>query len=392
MKKITLFSLFLVVLFTVIGQKSFSQDVDLTNLVINNDFEYQKEGVLNPAGTSWKPLLQSPITTFYGWTCDFSVLGGTSQGINQDFSNTQHDVNGCWIASSNFFPSFFEFYQNIDKNLLSAGTYKVQCLLAVGATKRTNQRLFANQNVQYYGSQQMYPSNQVQGEIATFANSTATGEKLLQEMVVYTTITDDESLKIGIRTSGTKGDGSTAATANPAWGWFKVDYFRLTKIDPVKAANANLSNIQLNAGSLEFSAQTNTYNISLPAGTTTVTPTVTPSVQDVIVTGTSAVDLSLGTGISTIVVTALDGSTQKTYTINYTVENATGLKNPYNKVNYTVINGKLTIKGVDSFTIYTLNGTRIAEVDNATDNTVRLKSGVYLVKTKNSSAFKVIVE
>lgn len=388
----TLLRLTLVFAFIFVGQKSFSQDVDYTNLIINNDFEYQTEGVLNPAGTSWKPLLQTPVTTFYGWTCDFSVLGGTSQGLNQDFTNTQHGISGCWIASTNFFPSFYEFFQVIDKNALSAGTYKVQCLLAVGSTKRTNQRLFANQNVQYYASKELYTSNQVQGEIATFANSTVTAEKLLQEMVVYTTIGENDSLKIGIRTSGTKGDGTTAATANPAWGWFKTDYFRLTKIDPVTAADASLSNITLSAGTLDFTAQSNTYNVVLPVGTTSVTPTAVANVQGVGITGADAVDVSSGSGVSTIVVTALNGRTQKTYTVNYTVESSTGLTDANAKVIYAVNNGKLTVKGVDFYTVHSLNGAKVAEVDNVTEKPINLKSGVYIVKTKVSGVFKVVVK
>lgn len=392
MRKITLFKLFLVLAFIFAGQKSFSQDVDYTNLVINNDFEYQKEGVLNPAGTSWKPLLQDPITTFYGWTCDFSVLTGTSQGINQDFTNTQHEVSGCWIASTTFFPSFYEFYQIINKNALPAGTYKVQCMLAVGSNKRTNQRLFANQNVQYYASKELYPSNQVAGEIATFANSTVTNEKLLQEMVVYTTIGENDSLKIGIRTSGTKGDGLTAATASPAWGWFKVDYFRLTKIDPVTAADANLSAITLSAGEINFNSQNNTYNVVLPAGATSVTPTATANVQGATVAGTQAVDLTSGSGVSTITVTALDGTTNKTYTLNYTVNNNTGLNDVNAQTVYSVNNGKLTVKGVAAYAVYNVNGVKVAQVNSVSEEPVHLKSGVYIVKTNTSGVFKVVVK
>lgn len=392
MKTTTFFISFFFSAFLLVGMTAFSQDVDYTDLIINNDFEYQSEGVLNPSGTSWKPLTQNPATTFYGWTCDFSVLGGTSQGLNQDFSNTQHDVNGCWIASSNYFPSFFEFYQIINKNALSAGTYKVQCLLAVGSTKRTNQRLFANQNVQYFASQGLYPSNQVEGEIATFANSTVTNDKLLQEMVVYTTIGENDSLKIGIRTSGKKGDGQAAATANPAWGWFKVDYFRLTKIDPIKAANANLTALSLTAGEINFESQNTTYDVTLPEGTISVTPTATAEIEGVTIGGTAAVDVSSGSGTSNIIVTALDGSTQKTYTINYTVDNTTNLTDINRVAIYTVKNGKLTVKGVDSYSVFRVNGIKVAEVKNSSEEQIDLKSGVYIIKTKESGIFKVVVE
>lgn len=389
MKKITLFKLFFVLAFIFVGQKSFSQDVDYTNLVINNDFEYQKEGVLNPAGTSWKPLLQTPVTTFYGWTCDLSNLGSTSQGINQDFTNV-NGVNGCWVGGNCILPELYEFYQIIDKSLLPAGTYKVQCRLAVGDNKRTSQRLFANQNVQFHGTKLQYESNLRVGEIATFANW-GDGEKNLQEMITYTTISDNDSLKIGIRTGSIKGDGNTALKASPMWGWFKVDYFRVTKIDPVTAADANLSAITLSAGEINFASQNNTYNVMLPVGTTSVTPAVVANVQGVSVAGADAVDVSSGAGVSTITVTALDGTTNKTYTINYTVGN-TGLNDVNAQVVYSVSNGKLTVKGVDSYTVYTVNGVKVAEVNNGSEESANLNLGVYIVKTKMSGVFKVVVK
>lgn len=229
-KKLLGLSLVAVCLFT--GQKMFAQDVDLTHLIINNDFDYMAKDA-PVTGTTWKPKdagTNQGYTQFYGWTCDLDVLDGASQGINKDFANA-NGTYGCWIACGNksVFPDFWEFSQTI--NGLDAGTYKVQCLLT--ATKRpTSQRLFANNNVQYFLSEADYQSNQTAGEIATFADySIPTVDNVLSEMVVYTTITKDEPLKIGIRTGGILGDGSPAAKVNPAYGWFKVDYFRLTKVD-----------------------------------------------------------------------------------------------------------------------------------------------------------------
>lgn len=363
---------------------------DFTNLIINNDFEYQKKGVLNPDGNSWKPLLQTPPTSFYGWTCDLSILGNTSQGINQDFLN-HHGVNGCWVAGSCVLPAFYEFYQIIDKDSLTAGTYKIQCLLAVLESRRTSQRLFANQNVQYHGKKTQYVSNLTKGEIATFANWES-GEKNVQEMVVYTTIGENDSLKIGIRTGGIKSDGTTAPLSSPMQGNIKVDYFRLSKVDQATATDASLSNITLNTGSLIFSSQNNNYNVVLPAGTISVTPTAIPTVKAVNISGTDAVNVSSGAGVSTIIVTALDGITKNTYTINYTVAKNTGLNDIQSKVTYVVNNDKLTVNGTDLYAIYTLNGIKLAEVINKPCKSITLKPGFYVVKTADSNIFKIVVD
>lgn len=314
-----------------------AQDTDYTNLIINNDFELAPDANCNPIAivpdmdgwynNAWRPTVTSCTTKqFYGWTWQVgfvdesgtNILGNNSQGLNQDFDN----INGsyaCWIGGNYLLPELTEFYQIIDKDHLPAGTYKVQCRLGVEDAKRTSQRLFANNNVQYHGTAAQYQQNLTEGEHHTFAGW-GSNIKLGQEMVVYTTITDDESLKIGIRTGNVKGDGSLAVKTSPMWGWFKVDYFRLTKIDPAKTTDATLTSLTLSAGDLNFSPEITTYDVQLPAGVRQVTATAVPTMQGVAVTGDGTVDVSSGLGVSTIVVTAPDGVTTKTYTINYTVE------------------------------------------------------------------------
>lgn len=326
----------LLILFLV-GQNVSAQDTDYTNLIINNDFELAPDANCNPISivadmdgwltNAWRPTSTSCIVKqFYGWTWQVgfvnesgaNILGNNSQGINQDFEN----INGsyaCWIGGNYLLPTLTEFYQIIDKDKLSAGTYKVQCRLGVEEGKRTSQRLFANNNVQYHGTASQYAKNLTEGERSTFAGW-GSNVKLGQEMVVYTTITDDEPLRIGIRTGSIKGDGSMATKTSPMWGWFKVDYFRLTKLDPAKTKDATLTSLNLSAGDLNFSPEITTYNVQLPAGVKQVTATAIPTMQGVAVNGAGTVDVSSGTGISTIIVTAPDGVTTKTYTINYTVE------------------------------------------------------------------------
>ncbi|MDR1585663.1 MAG: cadherin-like beta sandwich domain-containing protein [Prevotellaceae bacterium] len=398
MKKMKLLGCSLLSVCFLTGQNLLAQDVDLTHVIVNNDFESIAEGV-PVTGTGWKPEETSSAsgtynqgyTEFYGWTCDLAVLAGTSAGINQDFAN-HNGTYGAWISAvGGKFPTFYEFYQVIDKEFLNAGsTYKVQCLLS-GTKMPTSQRLFANQNVQYFKSEGDYLYNQTEGEIATFAAYPDPSlDKNLEEMVVYTTIGEGDSLKIGIRTGCIKGDGSEGGNQ---WGWFKVDYFRLTEIDPVTAADASLSNITLSAGSLEFSSETYVYEVTLPEGTTAVTPIVTATVQDVKITGAEEVDVTSGSGTSTIVVTALNGTTQKTYTINYTAT-PSGFERPNAKVvSYDVNKGQLSVTGVEAYTVYNVNGVKAAEVkNNAPAVSVSLTSGAYVVKTKAAGTFKVVVK
>lgn len=328
-------SMLLILLFA--ANNLMSQDIDYTNLIVNNDFELAPDANCNPIpivanmdgwnNNAWRPTATSCNTKqFYGWTWQVgfvnesgaNILGNNSQGLNSDFDN----INGtyaCWIGGNYQLPALTEFYQIIDKENLPAGTYKVQCRLGVEDAKRTSQRLFANNNVQYHGTAVQYAQNLTSGESHTFAGW-GSNIKLGQEMVVYTTISENESLKIGIRTGNVKGDGSSAAKTSPMWGWFKVDFFRLTKIDPSKTADATLSSLTLSAGDLNFSPEITTYNVQLPAGIKQVTATAVPTMQGVAVTGAGTVDVSSGLGVSTIVVTAPDGVSTKTYTINYTVE------------------------------------------------------------------------
>lgn len=329
MKKYTLYVLTLFLVLTV--QSLFAQDTDYTNLVSNNDFELALDANCNPitivanidgwSNNAWRPKMSTcTAKQFHGWNCDLSLTGtSTSQGINANPSGG-HANWGCWVGGNSGSTTSqidFEFYQIINKNNLPAGTYKVQCVLAVGSgNKKNNQRLFANNNVQYYGLTTDYANNLVAGERYTFAGNTTFSDGDLKEMVVYTTIGENDSLKIGIRTSNKKGDGTLTVQQSPM---FRIDYFRLTKIDPAKAADATLSAINLSAGDLDFSPETTTYNVQLPAGTRLVTAVAAPNMPGIAITGAGAIDVSSGSGVSTIVVTAPDGITTKTYTLNYTV-------------------------------------------------------------------------
>ncbi|MFA9392091.1 MAG: glycosyl hydrolase 115 family protein [Prolixibacteraceae bacterium] len=187
---------------------------ELTARLKNPNFEYKSEGVFND-GTTVRGIP-------YGWEYT-GTLKGNSFGINSDGSNYSGN-NLCWINSTPM-PDKFELYQVIDD--LPAGEYIVRCRLAAMSTTITNERLFANENVQYFGSESIYQSNLTAGEINTFAGHTPSTSYNLKEMAVKVSIFAGDSLKVGIRSSNKKSNG-TAASDNS--GWFKVDHFRIENI------------------------------------------------------------------------------------------------------------------------------------------------------------------
>lgn len=83
--------------------------------------------------------------------------------------------------------------------------------------------------------------------------------------------------------------------------------------------DATLSSLTINGTALSgFAAGTLSYNVVLPEGTTAV-PTVAATVND---TGKAVSNVTQATGLpgsASVVVTAQDGTTKKTYTINFTV-------------------------------------------------------------------------
>ena len=197
-------------------------DGDLTSLLSNPDFEYGADGTLNAQGGLVRGVPQ-------GWKAT-GTLNGNSWGINQDAKHLW-GINAYW-ASAQPMPALYELSQTIPAGQLPAGTYLVTCLLGTQKDKMATCRLFANDNVQYYGRESDYLSAMLTpGETATFAGYSpgSAGKMTLRPMAVMVTLAEGESLKLGIRTSNHKSDG-TRATSD-SYGWFKVDHFRLQRID-----------------------------------------------------------------------------------------------------------------------------------------------------------------
>ena len=130
------------------------------------------------------------------------------------------------------------------------------------------------------------------------------------------------------------------------------------------SSDATLKSLKYNGTSVtNFDPNTTTYDVELPAGTTTV-PTVTAEKND-----TKASDPVINPAISlpgstTVTVTAEDGTTKKTYTINFTVADGTPV---VQDVTWTNQVGKAVI--VSHPTSVTDNGQITGQVKNGTSLT-----------------------
>ena len=192
-----------------------------SQLLTNPDFEYDHDGNLNPEGETRRGVP-------YGWQADTSRLNGESWGINNDGGN-YHGNNLCWFLSRPF-PADFELSQTVSADKLEPGIYRVTCRLWVEKAMLTNCRLFANNNVQYFGKESDYTNVLTPGENNTYAGYDGgdANSIVLRNMAVYIEIKEGEDLKIGIRTGNRRNDGSYASDNS---GWFKVDDFRIEKTD-----------------------------------------------------------------------------------------------------------------------------------------------------------------
>ena len=195
------------------------------SLLVNPDFELTAANTVNHGGIEKKTYKP------YGWSVR-GALSGNSYGINHDAAN-HYGENVCWYNTRPF-PLNFQLYQTIPASKLTPGTYRVRCLLWCQTGAFGTCRLFANNNVQYFGKESDYNMNLTEGETNTFAGHRGTSGAtfILQEMEVTVKIEAGESLTLGIRTSCLKPDG-TQATSSESTGWFKVDHFRIERVSDV---------------------------------------------------------------------------------------------------------------------------------------------------------------
>ena len=175
----------------------------------------------------------------------------------------------------------------------------------------------------------------------------------------------------------------------------KIAYIDNYELYDITNIDARLKSLTLDAGSLSpaFAPSITNYSVSLPTGTTSVTPTVAAEVAAAAISGNGTVDVTSGSGASTIQVTATDGLTTKTYHINYVVGVPTGIQTPTQKMTVTVAGDVVKVQGTlagDDVKVYSVNGQLIQSVVAASDVTsLNLKSGVYVIKV-NDKVLKVV--
>jgi hypothetical protein len=229
---------------------------DLSSLLVNPDFE-DLQGLRQDGASTYRG---DP----YGWTRT-GALNGQSWGVNNDAAN-YHGQYACWYNASPM-PADFELSQIVED--VPPGEYILRCKLGVPATGGlTTQRLFANNNVLYYGAESNYVSNLTANETNSFAGyavDPGNGSGIeLKEMALKITLADTTDLKIGIRSSNKKSNGSSA-TDNA--GWFKVDYFRLELVTDysVESPDSRLQALVDEAQALYSSTSEGSYDGMYPA-------------------------------------------------------------------------------------------------------------------------------
>ncbi|MGY5355522.1 galactose-binding domain-containing protein [Wenyingzhuangia sp. IMCC45467] len=104
----------------------------------------------------------------------------------------------------------------------------------------------------------------------------------------------------------------------PPYGY---SFFEFEVYEYVDATiDANLSDLTVNGTTVSsFSSSKTTYNIELPVGTSTV-PTVVGTTKQSSPASAVTTNANSLPGTSTVLVTAQDGTTTKTYTLNFTVD------------------------------------------------------------------------
>ena len=178
--------------------------------------------------------------------------------------------NGCWfLPKEGLMPNDFELYQTIPSGKIEPGRYLVCCRLWLQDGHLGTTRLFANNNVQYYGMDIDYARNLTDGEENSFAGYIGGQDNnfILQDMYVYVDVKEGEDLRIGIRSGNRNADGSEGCDR---CGWFKTDYFRIHKADLSGLGNITAGNSTTRSEVYDLAGRMVASDISsiakLPAG------------------------------------------------------------------------------------------------------------------------------
>ena len=161
------------------------------------------------------------------------------------------------------------------------------------------------------------------------------------------------------------------------------------------SSNATLTGLTLSLGTLSpvFASGTTTYNVVLPYGTTSY-PTITPTAAANAVVSPIGYAPATVPGVATILVTAQDGVTTKTYTINFTVASsineATTSSKVYASGSSVVVDGKI---GANVAVVSLVGNILYKGVITTLTETlpISLEKGVYVVLLDDTST-KIIIK
>ena len=218
-----------------ITEEAYSEDVDITYLIKNNDFELTDGMVVDGTNfrgipTGWKAwgMRNGSEYTQEPGVIETDLLPGKSYGANGGCASSRHAEKSYWLNCTPM-PDDVKLYQTIH---LEAGMYRISCLLSpmgTGDENYTNLRLFAGNNACYFGSEDKYGTNLGDETNKTFMGNTITmdgSDPKMQFMELEFTLSEAADIELGIRTSNVLKNGNHA-TSNQ--GRFRTDYFRIVR-------------------------------------------------------------------------------------------------------------------------------------------------------------------
>ncbi len=214
-----------------------------------------------------------------------------------------------------------------------------------------------------------------------------------------TPTTNVTSATFGIDTAATLSD--TTVVVVTAEDGITTETYKVAFTVAAASDDATLSDLQVDGTTVAgFAAATESYDVELAAGTTTV-PTVVATTTDANAEAvvTDATELP---GATTVLVTAEDGTTTKTYTINFTVNiiSVSEIEEGSIVVYPTISNGNFTViteSETSVIKVYDINGKFIFEERSKSyEHKLTIpNAGMYIVKVESNDAartFKLFVK
>ncbi len=286
---------------------------------------------------------------------------------------------------------------------------EIDFTFVTGAALKSSQRVYFNGGTGYIDNWELYEISMdatlsdlfLEGvQVDGFDASTQSMDIVLPasttEVPTLSATATDSNATLVV-TPATSLPGSTFIEVTAEDGTTKLTYtinFSFPSVD------TRLSDLQVDSVTVDgFNSDTLIYDIVLPYGTDSV-PTVTATAEDI----NAAIDISPATGLpgsTIVVVTAEDGITNRTYTINFTVEGQSYLTSADQgtiKVYPTISKGDFMIRTnstKSSVKVYGFKGDVISEeVFEGADFRLSLAhAGIYIIKVENemcTKTFKVI--